>query len=160
MRWLFLIAAGPLLLLCGCDWGHHVQFQIRPRPDDLEVVDALRAAAAAARYVRPDEVPPEKARLSENPPEWEYAVFVLGSYVSSEADPPQRPVWFGGWATDDAVFVDLDEFNRGWPWSPSRYFRQAERHLTAALRQRFGRRVRVVKKAEDMARIPWLRRPP
>jgi hypothetical protein len=150
------IALASLLLLCGCDWGHDRQFQIRPRPDDLVVADALRSAASRLRFVPPDRY----AGAEKVFPDRMFEPFFLGAFVDGEAEPTPRPPWFGAWAQDDVAIVELSEFNRGWPWRASARYEEAERTLTTVLRQRFGDRVRVVKKPADRIDVPWPRTPP
>jgi hypothetical protein len=156
MRSRITIALAPLLLLCGCDWGHSMQFQIRPRPDDLEVAEALRSSASTLRFVPPDRYADADKLFADRM----FEPFFLGAFIDGDADPTPRPPWFGAWAQGDVAVVELSEFNRGSPWRPSARYERAERTLTAVLRERFGHRVRVVKKPADRIDVPWPRSPP
>lgn len=115
--------------------------QVRPRPGDLEVADALSRVAAANRFVPPE--PPADVTTDR------FTSYFLGAFVDAEDHGPGQPVWFGGFARDDVAAVDIGEFNRGWPWRPSARYRSTEQALTAELRHRFGVGVRVVTKPKQ-----------
>jgi hypothetical protein len=128
-RFSTLIGVG-ILILVGCDWGHSVQFQVRPSPADQIFAAALEAAARKAALTNFDRGP--------------HGDCPLGAFLEANSPTPAQAIWLCAGRTADVSVADLREFNRGTPWRPDASFLSAQDAIASHLREQFGDRVDVL----------------
>lgn len=128
-RFSTLIGVG-ILILAGCDWGHSVQFQVRPSPADQTFAAALEAAARKAALTTFD-----RARHGDCP---------LGAFIEADSPTLAQAIWLCAGRADDVSVADLREFNRGTPWRPDASFVNAQEAIASHLREQFGDHVNVL----------------